>query len=326
MFRRCLYCGHTLSPHGDPTSTRDAVRVAFDPARARLWSVCDRCHGWNLWWRDERWEALVELERLVQDEARVLYETDHISLLQAGARQLVRVGPAPRREEAWWRYGTRLRHRHHRFRSTLRRIGAASYSAVSSLGVAMGLGGITGDFRGTTNRYADVLRWRLFGNTAWAGRAPCPNCSSVLIRLFFFRSPDLILMPAEGGAAAIGMPCTRCDPWTVEKTFQFDTSSSEPVLRRVLAWGNIDGATRSELNRSISLIESEGSAGEFVRRLAEERLPLRALARTHRLALEIAINERAERERLAREAAALDTCWQRAEALAEIMDEELSGP
>jgi hypothetical protein len=277
--------------------------------------VCDRCHGWNLWWRDERWEVLVELERLAHDRARVLYETDHISLLQANSRQLVRVGPAPRREEAWWRYGRRLRRRHDRFRSPLTRIGTAAYSTVSSLGVSIGLSGITGDFRGTMNKYADVLRWRRFGGTAWAGRAPCPNCSSVLIRLFFFKSPDLILMPAEGGAAAIGMPCTRCDPWTVEKTFQFDTSSSEPVLRRVLAWQNIGGAARSELNRSIRLIESAGSANEFVKQLADERLPLHTMGRTRRLALEMAMNERAERERLAREAAGLDARWQRAEEL-----------
>jgi hypothetical protein len=187
MYERCLYCDHTLSPRGDLSSTRDVVRLAFDPARARLWSVCDRCHGWNLWWRDERWEALEELERLARDRARVLYETDHVSLLQAGNRQLVRVGPALRREEAWWRYGRRLRRRHERFRSPLTRIGAATYSAVSALGASMGLSGITGDFRETTNRYADVLRWRRFGRTAWAGRAPCPNCSSVLIRLFFFK-------------------------------------------------------------------------------------------------------------------------------------------
>ena len=323
MYGRCLYCDHTLSPHGDLESTRDGVRFAFDPARARLWSVCDRCHGWNLCWRDERWEALDELERLARDSARVLYETDHVSLLQAGNRQLVRVGPASRREEAWWRYGRRLRRRQERFRSPLARIGAVTYSAVSALGVSMGFSGVTGDFRETTNRYADVLRWRRFGHTAWAGRAPCPNCSSVLIRLFFFRAPELILMPAEGGAAAIGMPCTRCDPWTVEKTFRFDTSSSEPVLRRVLAWKNISGATRQELSRSIGLIESAGTAREFVKRLADQRLPLHAMERTHHLALELAINERAEREQLAREAAALDVEWQRAEELAEIIDEEL---
>jgi hypothetical protein len=130
-------------------------------------------------------------------------------------------------------------------------------------------------------------------------------------------------MPAEGGAAAIAMPCTRCDPWTVDKTYRFDTSSSEPVLRRVLAWKNISGATRPELHRSIRLIESAGSAGEFVKRLADERLPLHAMGRTRHLALEIAINERAERERLAPVAAELDARWRRAEELAEIIDEEL---
>jgi hypothetical protein len=323
MYGRCLYCDQTLSSRDDPTSTRDAVYLAFDPARARLWSVCDRCHGWNLWWRDERWNALNALERLAHDEARVLYETDHISLLEAGDRRLVRVGRAPRREEAWWRYGRRLRRRHDRFRSPLRRIGVATYSVLSQVGAPLGLGGLTGDFRDTRSRYADVLRWRRFGRTVWAGRAPCANCNSVLIRLFFFRVPDLILMPAKGGATSIGMPCTRCDPWTMEKTFRFDTAASEPVLRRVLAWQNIGGATRTELDRAIRLIETASSADGFVNRLAAERRPLRTLGRIQRLALEIAINEGAERRRLAPEAEALDAGWRRAEELAEIIDDEL---
>lgn len=317
--RSCLYCGY---PHGE----RD--RIAFDPVRERVWTLCERCHGWNLWWRDERGVTLEALERLCRDEARVVYQTDHIALLDAGDSQLVRVGRAPRREEAWWRYGRHLRRRHDRFLSPVTAVAAATYTAVSRVGRAVGFESVTGDFRHAVDRRAEILRWRRFGGTAWSGRAPCPHCSSVLIRLFFFKAPDLILMPGGDGTgtvegAAIGMPCTRCDPWTVEKTYQFDATTAQPLLRRVLAWHNIRGGTTAELSRAVERIEEAGSARDFVDAVADARLSLHALQRIDRLALEVAVNERAERERLELDMAVLEAGWRRADEIAGIIEEEL---
>lgn len=323
MLDDCLYCGQRLSRRGEPNVPREGVRLAFDPSRRRVWSVCHACHGWNLWWRDRRWLELERLERSARDRARVLYETDHVALLEADGRQLIRVGPALRREEAWWRYGRKLRQRHDRYQNPLRRAGASVYSAVSKVGTSVGLQDLTGDFRDATNRYVDVLRWRRFGRTAWAGRAPCPHCNSALIRLFFIRVPELVLIPAEGGAATVGMPCTRCDPWTEDRTYRFDTATSEPVLRRALAWENIAGATGRELDRAVRLIETASTASEFVEELARERRPLRSLSRPQRLALEIAVNEGAERRRLANHVAALEAGWRQADEIAGIIEEEL---
>lgn len=324
MYRSCLYCDRPLTGVGD--GLRAGVRLAFDPERARVWTICDRCHGWNLWWPEDRVEALYELERISQRRARVLFETDHIALLETDERQMVRVGPAPRREEAWWRYGRRLRRRRRRFQSPLTRVGVATYSAVSSLGSSMGFSSLTGSFGDADDRQTEVLRWRRFGRTAWSGRATCPNCSSVLIRLFFLKSPDLILMPSDGGVASIGLPCIRCDSWSGDRTHRFDATAAEPVLRRVLAWYNIEGATTGELGRAVSLIEGAGSAESFIEGLATERRPLHSLERIRSVALEIAVNERAERARLAHAAAELDAGWRRAEELAGIIDEELEPP
>jgi len=325
MYRSCLYCDRALTGVGSE-ALRGSVRLAFDPDRARVWTICDRCHGWNLWWPDDRTEALYELERIARDEARVLFETDHVALLETDERQLVRVGRPPRREEAWWRYGRRLRRRRRRFQSPLTRVGVATYSAVSSVGASMGFSSLTGSFGDSGERQTEILRWRRFGRTAWSGRATCPNCSSVLIRLFFLKSPDLILMPSDGGVASIGLPCIRCDSWSGDRTHRFDATAAEPVLRRVLAWYNIDGATTAELDRAVRLIEAAGSAESFIGRLASERRPLHSLERVCSVALEIAVNERAERARLAHTAAELDAGWQRAEELAAIIDEELEPP
>jgi hypothetical protein len=298
------------------------VRIAFDPSRERVWTVCDRCHGWNLWW-DDIGSTLESLERIAHDRARVLFETEHVSLIEGQGRQLVRVGNAPRRETAWWRYGRKLRARRDRFASPVTRVATATYSAVSSVGMSVGLSSVTGDFRRAVDRRVEILRWRRFGGTAWDGRAPCPSCGSVLIRLFFMKCTDLVLFTDEDGRPAVGLPCARCDPWSTGETHRFSAATVEPLLRRVLAWHNIDGAGVRDLDRSVTMIERMGSASDFVERLAEQRLPLYHMNRVQRLALEIAVNDAAERLRLESDVARLEADWRRADELATIIDEEL---
>ncbi|NIQ58093.1 MAG: hypothetical protein GWN71_33430, partial [Gammaproteobacteria bacterium] len=161
-----------------PRALRAGVRIAFDPERGRVWTVCDRCHGWNLWPLDDRLEALEALERAAL-RGRLLYHTGNVALLEAGGREVIRVGATGLQEEAWWRYGRELRRRRARYRSRLSRLGAATYAAVSYVAEGLGLPGITGRFSREEDVYGDVLRWRRFGRSAWSGRAPCPNCRSV---------------------------------------------------------------------------------------------------------------------------------------------------
>ncbi|MCG8468749.1 MAG: hypothetical protein MJB57_11170 [Gemmatimonadetes bacterium] len=323
MDRHCLYCDRPLAGRRGPLDLRVGVRIAFDPERERIWTVCDRCHGWSLWWTDDRLASLDTLERLARDRARVLFETERVSLLEVDGRQLVRVGAPPRREEAWWRYGRQLRRRRDRLGRPLTGVGAATYTAVSTLGRTLGFEGVTGDFRGDGDRRVEVLRWRRFGGTAWYGRAPCPSCNSVLIRLFFFKSSDLVLQPGEDGIPRVGMPCQRCDPWTGERTYGFEAPASEWVLRRVLAWHNVSGATQREVRRAVALIDRAGSAAEFTRALADRREQLSRIGRIERIALEIGVNEQAERQRLAPVAVGLEAGWRRAHELAEIIETEL---
>jgi hypothetical protein len=145
----------------------------------------------------------------------------------------------------------------------------------------------------------------------------------VLIRLFFMKCSDLVLFTGPDGRVALGMPCARCDPWSNEETHRFAEGLVEPLLRRVLAWHNIDGATGRELDRSVALIESCGSAGEFIRRLAAERRPLHRMDHVQRLSLEIAVNDRAERAGLEADVARIEADWRRADELATIIEEEL---
>ncbi len=323
MFRRCLYCGQPYSRNGELRHLRFGVRFAFDPERGRLWTLCEGCHGWNLWPLEDRLDALYELERTARSHARLLYQTDNVALLETSGLELIRVGRARLPEKAWWRYGRELRLRRDRYQSRLTRVGAATYAAVSYLGANLGIENITGSFDLDSDVHADVIRWRRFGRTAWSGRAPCPQCRSVLIKLFFFKSRALILLRGGDQQLAIGMPCTRCDPWTVDKVHRFEGPAAEHVLRRVLAYQNVKGASQEELDDAVHMIEEAGSAQELVHEVTARQAPLYDLARTHSLALEISVNENAERRQLAREGAAIEARWRRAEEIAGIIDEEL---
>ena len=323
MMRTCLYCGRSVSKHAGE-SDFPAARLAFDPLRQRVWTVCWACRGWNLWYPDERQSALEWLERAAR-RARLLWQTDNIALLELGGRELIRIGKSDLREEAWWRYGRALHRRHAGYKSRLSMVGVASYAAISYMGTGLGLTGITGDFRNEADVYAGVMRWRRFGETAWNGRAPCPFCNSVLLKLYFFKSRSLILLPSERNDMIAGLPCSRCDPWTYEKVHRFEGGAGEDVLRRVLAYQNISGAAFGELGSAVRVIEAAGSAERLVHALAADRASLASLDRTRALALEISLNHEAERRMLARETLGLEAAWQHAEELAAIMDDELRG-
>jgi hypothetical protein len=323
MHRFCFYCGRSLVQKGTSEDVRAGLRIAFDPERIRVWTVCDRCHGWNLWLREDRVAELGSLERAAASDARLLHKTENVALLEESGRELIRVGKTALPEEAWWRYGRELRRRYARYRSRFSKAGAAVYAGVSYLGTGFGLTNLTGDFSLEDDLYAGVMRWRRFGRTAWSGRAPCPKCHSVLLKLFYFRSRFLTLLPGEEGQLVVGLPCIRCDPGADDEGYRFEGPLAERVLRRVLAYQHIEGASEEELAAATALIEEAGSAQQLLKDLTAERTQLRRLDRTRSLALEIAINETAERQQLALEGTAIEAGWRSAEELATIVDDEL---
>jgi hypothetical protein len=84
-------------------------RIAFDPARGRLWVICRWCDRWNLVPIDERWEAVETCERLFR-ATRLRFSTTHIGLAYLPpSLALVRIGAALKPEIAAWRYGRYLR-------------------------------------------------------------------------------------------------------------------------------------------------------------------------------------------------------------------------
>src|SRR5687767_6002980 len=124
MFRRCLFCRARFPENGVLAHLPRGMHVAYDPAGGRLWAICGTCRRWNLAPVEEREGAVYELERLARDQGRVVARTANVSLLDAGALTLVRVGSAGLAERASWRYGRELRDRRASYESGRSRLAA----------------------------------------------------------------------------------------------------------------------------------------------------------------------------------------------------------
>jgi hypothetical protein len=326
VFSRCLFCHKPFPSNGSFLHLPAGRKIAYDPGRGRLWIICDRCQRWNLYPLEDRAEALWALERLARDRGRLLARTENVSLLEAGRLVLIRVGEAGLAEQAWWRYGRELRKRRTSYESRFSRVMSYAYGGVAYLGESLGLADVGLNVTWDDTPLADIVRWRRFGWAAWRGRVRCPYCDSVLRALLYDLSWWIYPLTSEDGKLAVGIPCARCDPWTPEKVYRLEGTEAVSVLRRALAYQHVAGASERVIRDAAREIESAGSPDEYAREVGEERASLWKLGTTRTVALEIAVNEGAERDMLQLEVRVLEQMWEKEEELARIMDEDLTPP
>ena len=325
MFHHCIFCHRPFPENESLEHLRRARRVAYDPARGRLWQVCGACRGWTLVPFESRWEALEELERLGTDRARLLAETDNVCLLSAEDLEIVRVGAARRPEEAWWRYGREFERRRKRHR-TLEVGGYVGVAALFFTG-AFELAG--GGFMAwwmaqrAAERLPEGVRFLRFGSTAWRGTSRCPVCGETLSSLPFKEGGALRLAPHDDGVSLL-KGCPACEARGRQGGFRLGSDDAERVLQRVLAYQNFAGAGDERIRKAARAIEERGSGREVSRHLAERRKPLDGLDPVERLALEIAVNEESERRLLQLEVEELERRWREEEEIAAIVDGELT--
>jgi hypothetical protein len=273
---------------------------------------------------EEREAALYELERLARDHARPLGHTANVALMQAGPLTLIRVGEAGLVEQAWWRYGKELRRRKDSYESKRSKVTAYTFGALQYLGDLIGFtdGDVAIDWEDTP--VADVLRWRRFGWAAWHGRETCPHCKSSLRALRYDLGWWVYPIQGPDGRLGVGVPCQRCDPWTPEKVYELHGDVAENVLRRLLAYQNIGGASERRITDAAKAIEAAGSAGEFALGVTDQRSSLWKMGATGTIGLEIALNETVEKRMLDLEVRALEFIWKKEEEIAQIIDRELT--
>ena len=322
LFTRCLFCLHPFPENEVFGRVPPGRRLAFDPVRGRLWSICGNCGRWSLVPIEERADAIWHLERIVRDSADAVAHTDTISLHVWDELRIVRVGRATLAEQAWWRYGRTLRRRQREFERLGARVAAVAYGAVAYVGEAAGV--LDLDITWDRTALADIQRWRHFGWAAWHGRVRCPQCNSVLRTLRYDMSWWLYPRFDDSGRLIVGVPCSRCDPWSPHDVFDIEGQQAEHLLRRVLAYQHITGASERQVRAAAEEIVAAGSVESFVRGAATGRASLWRLGAQRALALEIALGESAEHRQLAADLHALEQEWQQEETLARIIDEELT--
>jgi hypothetical protein len=353
MFSACLFCHLDLGANETLEAFPVGRRLAYDPARGRLWVVCPHCARWNLSPLEERWEAIEEAERRFE-HTRLRAGTGEITLarLREGT-ELVRIGRPPRLELAAWRYGDQLGRR--RKQQLLIAGGVMAGSALVLAGaVSSGVGLVTAWQAGN-------LVYRMTQEGApWATVARVRAPSGDVIRV---RPGDL--HRAQLGAAPDGSlqitlhPSPRTLGVRRSEIVTYTGAQAERILGQLLPAVNRLGGTKEEVRLAIERLERAGEPEAFFASLARRGrrltpLPaqveggvfgwrkvmrrqlaawtgeeedaawgLYALPRTLGLATEMAAHEEQERLALEGDVAQLEAAWREAEEIARIADDLL---
>ena len=309
----CAFCQAPLAP-GPPWAPGVGHRLAYDPHRGRLWTVCPACSRWNLTPLEDRWETLEACERAVRDEGRILVRTENLSLVGVGEGGLIRVGSPPRSEFVDWRYGPRLVETPSstgfwarlitRFLARLPEPPPEGYDPYRGIfGVVDQTPWLASPFLGA----ASSLTY-LFSQLPLAPR--CPSCSRPLaLRPWEFQR---LRLSAEGTGPALLAHCAFCDGEVL-----VSVREARPVLRLGLGLVTPSGILRAVSTEAASILDESGDPESFIATLSVDLPTLGELDTEARAGLLIALDEGAEAE-------ALESEWREAEELAAIMDGELS--
>ncbi len=330
VYATCLFCNKPLG-HNEALETFPVGRrLAFDAEKGRLWVVCRECERWNLSPLDERWEAIEQAEKLYRDTRRRV-ATDNIGLahLRDGTT-LVRIGKPQRPEFAAWRYGDQFGRRRRR-QLLVAGSGVVAIGAVATGGAIAGIG-------------LGAFGWVIaqIGQGIVRG-----NPETVVAKI---RTEDVGLVHVRRRHLAESS-IARADDGTMSLYLRFKNGNAtfegreaERIAAIVLPKVNRFGGGRRAVSDAVSEIEQSGSAEAYLDRLTRtapthvrpfpakkrsrwsgssydfNKYGLFSLPAQHRLALEMALHEEAERRAMEGELLQLQDAWKEAEEIAAIAD------
>ncbi len=329
LYRACLVCNEPFPPNEALEHVDLGSRVAFDPGRGRLWQICAACKRWSLVPIESRWEALEELEKIVTDRARLLHRTDNIALFQAGPLEIVRVGSAKLREQAWWRFGREFRDRRERHRRLAVAGAAAAGGVIAGSAATGGISFVAAWllWRRMPGVVTGGARWLRFRGAALKDPGTCVRCDLPLPTVHY-RSREDLVVTGDQGFAGVRLPCPRClgrvRPEEEEGGRRLEAHEASRVLRRILAYHHFAGSSQKRVEEAVRLIDFAGGTERLPQQVLGGGAPLGSLSDAGQVALEIAVHEESERTLLEMELRELEAHWQREEELAAIIDRELT--
>jgi hypothetical protein len=343
MYSTCLFCNKSLGSNESFETFPVGKRLAFDAAKGRLWVVCPHCERWNLSPLEERWEAIEHAERLYRD-TRTRVATDNIGLAKLrDGTTIVRIGSPMRPEFAAWRYGDQFGRRRNR-QIILAGAGVAVLGGVVIGGVAAA-GGIGGMAWGMSRVAAGMING--FPETVVA-KIPTDGHGVVSVRRRHLVESSI--ERAADGSMAFNLRFKNGQA-------RFEGREAEKIAAIVIPKVNRFGGSKQQVANAVAEIEREGGPeaymdqltrishaytkrtkveGDFAgwrgirRRRGYNRWDFKeglfGLPPAHRLALEMALHEEAERRALQGELAELERAWRSAEEIAAISDSLLVSP
>jgi hypothetical protein len=311
MYRTCAFCNGNLPGDGGPSGLGVGQRLAFDEWKARLWVICPKCSRWNLAPLEDRLEKIEALARAA-GEGRVAAATEQVALIRWQQYDLVRVGKPRRLEFATWRYGERLKARR---REQLKFVLPVTIAAVGlAVAVNVTAGGSLGVFVWNVPRGAQWLYTRMIGRRSVSVAEPpiCERCGSVLQVRARHIAYARVVRQAQNDIALI-LSCPNCHA----EGAMLVGRDAQMALRQGLTYLAVARSGRQRVEDAARLVEGAGGPEQLIHDVARRELTLRSLAPERRLALEMAVDERAE-------VAELERQWRDAEELADIADGLLS--
>ncbi len=305
----CPYCSSQLAP-GPPWAPGDGHRLAYDPDKGRLWNVCSACSRWTLTPLESRWETLEACEEVVQKEGKVRFSTAHLSLVEVGEGELIRVGHPPRPESVDWRYGPRSGRTGPVSSFWARLIAKLPSPPIGGYDPYKGFEGAMGSASWLASPFlenASPLTY-LFSQVPLA--PVCPACHGPLaLKPWDFQRIEFLSLEESPGILA---SCALC---RTEVTLEL--AEARPVLRVGLSLVTPPGALRGIAPDAAEGLDSLGGPLRFLQLLSSSRSLLGELDLSRKAGLIISLDEMAEMD-------ALEAEWQKAEEMAFIMDGELS--
>jgi hypothetical protein len=314
MYATCAFCSGALGGDGGASGLGVGKRLAYDGWKSRAWVICQRCGRWNLTPYDERLEVIAALERMAA-AGRVAATTDQVALVRAGPYDVVRVGTPPRVEMAGWRYGERIKARERERLKVLVPVTVAAVGATIALNVAAG--GSIGGFLWQVPNISDQIYTSIVGARKVKIEPPvCGRCGAIMVlrarhvqhaRLTRTTHQDLALL----------LRCPRCEAVGA----MLEGPDAELALRHGLTYVNLRKGKRvkRKAEEAARYVERHGGPEALIVTAARNEIRVSSLRGAEGLAMEMAVDERAEVRDLERE-------WRRAEEIAEIADNLIVPP
>jgi len=313
MYTTCMFCRKPLGANEVIESFPVGRRLAFDPAKGRLWVVCRRCERWNLTPLEERWEAVEECEKIFRD-TRLRVSTEQIGRARhPEGLTLVRVGKPLRPEFAAWRYGDQFGRRRRRTIA----YGAAAAIAVGGVmlgGVATGV--ISGGLIAQSGNFVNL----------WMNGRTLIRLDPEEGRTIKLKRTDLLGTRIRSDE---GDPGFLVELRKGRKTSRHHGREARRFAGAILPRMNSMGGTRKVVQQAVDEIEVVGHPERFLvdvsagdRYRDKKGIPgyINKMPRPTRLALEMALHEEQERRALEGELWLLERAWEEAEEIAAISD------